>query len=228
MPIAKNVDFERRHKGRFFTIKNPFDHKAFLGWADLAGLARDNLAVLEPFAGAGDIIRHLKGMFPGLPYRMYDIEPRGDEVVERDTFKSFPTGHKVCITNPPWLGKSHAQRAEMRVGATLDDDYDNLYAKALGLALTHCEWVAALVPGSFLVSKIFRERLCDYIEVTCNPFVEIDPPVGLALFTPYRPAAWVVYSGDERIGFLDDIERHYPAPPHRCAVFCFNRAFFLG
>lgn len=214
MPVDYE-DAERRQAGRFFTLKNPFDHKAFRGWAFLAGIDRDNLAVLEPFAGAGDIIRHLKKMYPGVPYRMFDIEPRGDEVVERDTFKHFPTGHKVCITNPPWLGKANAQRAEMREGATLDESYDNLYAKALGLALTHCDWVACLVPGSFLISRIFRERLCDYIEITCKPFVDLDPPTGLALFTPYRPAACTIYRGDEELGWLEDIEKHYPTPPHR-------------
>ena len=156
----KGVDYsndERRQKGRFFTLENPFRHEGFYLWAMSAGLGLpDSPVVLEPMAGAGDIIRHLNSIYPGTKSAMFDIEPRGEGVIERDTFKSFPLGFRVCVMNPPWLGKSNAQKADMREGAALDKRYDNLYAKALGLALERCQWVAALVPASFLLSNIYR------------------------------------------------------------------------
>ena len=50
----------KRQHGQFFTAYNPFDHPAFMEWAEQAHLPRQE--ILEPFAGANCIIRHLEEM----------------------------------------------------------------------------------------------------------------------------------------------------------------------
>ena len=137
-------DTARRQKGRFFTIENPFNHPAFIAWAKQAGLP--DATILEPFAGAGHIVRHLKDIDLCNDAVMFEIAPEAPDINVRDTLAMFPTQYDVCVTNPPWLGKNNSQRPEMRVGSQLNTRHKDLYRYALSLALTHCKWVAALIP----------------------------------------------------------------------------------
>ncbi|MCZ0931908.1 MAG: hypothetical protein OXJ52_01995 [Oligoflexia bacterium] len=96
-----NGFLKKRAKGQFYTKANPFKHRAFKAWTDKAGLPKT--VVLEPFAGANSLITHLKDMGLCHRFKSFDIKPAHVEVKKQDTLKKFPTGYKVCITNPPWL-----------------------------------------------------------------------------------------------------------------------------
>ena len=52
----------QRAHGQFYTHGNPFRHPAFRKWAKRANLP--NVRVLEPFAGANSLIRHLESLTP--------------------------------------------------------------------------------------------------------------------------------------------------------------------
>ena len=195
----------KRQHGQFFTNQNPFAHPAFRRWATKANIPA--ATILEPFAGCNSLIDHLQGMDLCRDYRAYDITPAGMEVVRRNTLDRFPRGLDVCVTNPPWLARNSAT---LRGLDFPDTPYDDLYKHALSLCLDNCEFVAALVPESFIRSGLFHDRLQDFVSLTKPIFKDTAHPVGLALFVPETTPHVTVYSGRDRVGRLKDIEKCLP------------------
>ena len=167
----------KRGDGRYYTVRNPFDHPAFMAWADEADLHD----VVEPFAGANHLIDHLKDAGYSFASASYDIEPRAKEVERRDTIVEFPQGFSACVTNPPWLAKNSARARGIPFP---DTGWEDLYQVCLNLCLEHCEWVAAIVPESFIRSSFRKDRLSDFITMNTPLFTETEHPAGLALFKP--------------------------------------------
>ena len=202
-----NANDSKKSRGQFFTRANPFRHAAFRTWAAQAGLPNEN--VLEPFAGANHLIDSLR--LEGLcnRFRAYDIEPAHPQVVLLDTLKDFPTGHRVCVTNPPWLGKNSATR---RGYAYPSDKYDDLYKHCLELCLRNCDYVAALIPASFLQSNLFFERLQSCILLQRTLFTDTDNPVCLALFSDQLFTPIDLYNDHEHIGTLAQLQKFLPRP----------------
>jgi hypothetical protein len=195
----------KRQKGQFFTVKNPFHHCAFSNWAEQSGLP--STSILEPFAGANSLIKHLQNMGLCNESVCYDIEPSHKHVQKRDTLECFPNGFDVCITNPPWLAKNSAT---VRGLSFPNCRYDDLYKFALEKCLDNCKWVAALVPESFIRAGIFQERLTDFISLTSQIFADTGHPVGLALFQPHPSSEIRVWSQDFQVGYLSELESLRP------------------
>ena len=89
--------------------------------------------------------------------------------------------------------------------------HDNLYKFALDRCLSNCNWVAALVPESFIRANIFTERLTDFISLTSKMFDDTSHPVGLALFQPYHSEHVNVWT-DNGSNRLSDLEALRPKP----------------
>ncbi len=197
----------KRSNGQYFTQGNPFSHPAFSDWAGAAKLHQ--ATILEPFAGANNLIIRLQEMGQCISFRSFDITPASPDVDFRDTLKDFPKDFRVCVTNPPWLAKNSATYRDLDFP---DTRYDDLYKVALDRCLLNCEWVAALVPESFIRASLFQNRLHDFVSLTANMFEDTGHPVGLALFRPDQVSEVNVWSGYERIGTLSMLEEHRPAP----------------
>ena len=200
----------RRQHGQFYTQHNPFRHAAFADWSASAGLP--DRAVLEPYAGALHIIDHLREIGCCRDFAAYDIAPGAEGVVQRDTIAEFPRGFSVCVTNPPWLARNVASRLGFTFPATLRAD---VYQAALERCLECCEYVAVLVPGSFLRCGQFRERLTAFVSLPSTMFASTASPVGLALFSPDTTRETMVWSGENLVGDLAHIESLHPRPA-RC------------
>ena len=198
---------EKRRNGQFFTHGNPFQHKVFLWWSELANIARET--ILEPFAGANSLIEHLEHMDLCADFQSFDISPSSKRVKKKDTLENFPRGFNVCVTNPPWLAKNSAT---VRGFEFPDCSYDDLYKFALSKCLDYCRWIAALVPESFICANLFRERLIGFISLTPDIFADTGHPVGLALFGPSKGKRTDVWYGDSHIGNLESIEALRPKP----------------
>ena len=201
---------DKRQTGRYYTSENPFQHPAFTMWAARSKL-KDRI-VLEPFAGANSLIEHLDDIGFGGDSVSYDIVPAHPDVSHRDTLASFPEGYEVCVTNPPWLAKNSATVRGLPFFAGRHDD---LYKYALEQCVTHCDWVTALVPESFIRANLFRDRLVGFVSLRNGLFKETGHPVGMALFQPEPVEDTEVWTGHEYIGLLKELESYRPHPiPH--------------
>ena len=153
---------EKRATGRYYTRGNPFLSTPFRAWA--AALNLNQQTVLEPFAGDNSIPRLIReAQLQCRDWALFDIEPAAAAVQQRDTLADFPTGFDVCITNPPWLARNSATRRGLPFPS--DTQHDDIYKYALEKCLTHCKWVAAIIPEAFIRSGLFLHRLRDFVSL---------------------------------------------------------------
>ena len=181
----KNLE-RKKLLGQFFTITNPFSIDVFYKWMKLIPQEKkENL--LEPFAGANNIVKMIKDLGFVHNWSCFDIEPNETNVTpeypvsKQDTIKNFPKGFFVGITNPPYLAKSSATRAGLDFPETT---YDDLYKVSLDVMLNNLEYVAAIIPESFVNAGIFHDRIYAFVSLTCKMFEDTECPVCLALFIP--------------------------------------------
>ena len=153
---------EKRATGRYYTRGNPFLSTPFRAWA--AALNLNQQTVLEPFAGDNSIPRLIReAQLQCRDWALFDIEPAAAAVRQRDTLADFPKGFDVCITNPPWLARNSATRRGLPFPS--DTQHDDIYKYALEKCLTHCKWVAAIIPEAFIRSGLFLHRLRDFVSL---------------------------------------------------------------
>ena len=227
---AKKMD-EKRANGRYYTRGNPFQLNPFQTWAKALNLEQQ--IALEPFAGAKDIPQLIDAAdLRCRDWAFFDIEPGTNGIVQQDTLANFPKGFNVCITNPPWLARNSATRRGLPFPETTH--YDDLYKYALEQCLTHCGWVAAIIPEAFIRSGLFLKRLHDFISLvpqTHHPldkegkrgstmFADTEHPVGLALFTPEATPNVRIWRNNQFLGGLNELRKHLPQPSsNRSIVF---------
>jgi hypothetical protein len=204
MPTAST---SKRSQGQYFTTFNPFDHPGFLEWAKLCNLRQQT--ILEPFAGSNNLIQMLVDLELCISHKSYDIEPQMRTIEKRDTLHDFPSDFSVCITNPPYIAKNSATR---RMLPYPDTHFADLYLFALDLCLKHCDFVAAIIPASFINSELFRDRLHSYILLENRMFVDTDCPVCLALFIP-KSSDIMIYTSDFS-GLYSELEKKLPKVIH--------------
>lgn len=196
----------KRELGQYFTKENPFSHPLFTEWMGLTSY-KDEDVILEPFAGANNILKLMDESGYHNQWVCYDIDPPEDntfpkyQVEYRDTIESFPTGFKVCVTNCPYLGKSSARRRKIPYPWEEDD----LYKVCLRIMLENCEYVAAIIPESFITANIHRNRLWGVISLSCRMFDDTDCPVCLAMFVPEASGDTRIYSNDVLLGTLEEL-----------------------
>lgn len=197
----------KREQGRYYTEGNPFVLKPFRQWAQKINLKEHT--ILEPFAGANNIITALQKQGYAKQYTAFDIQPAQSDVIQKDTIEEFPVGFSVAITNPPWLAKNSACRRGLYFPTTI---YDDLYKHCLELMLENCKFVGALVPATFLQSNLFRQRLDSFVVLhNKQMFFDTDNPVGLALFGSQKTRTKIYYD-NQFIGYLKALEKHLPKP----------------
>ncbi len=224
---------EKRASGRYYTRGNPFQLEPFQIWAKASNLAQQ--ITLEPFAGAKDIPQLIDAANLRCPdWALFDIEPGAEGVGQRDTLADFPRGFDVCITNPPWLARNSATRRGLPFPKSTR--HDDLYKYAIEKCLTHCGWVAAIIPEAFIRSGLFLQRLHDFISLvpqtrdgatqengkrgTSYMFEDTEHPVGLALFAPHATSDVKVWRNNQLLGGINELRRHLPQPScNRSIVF---------
>lgn len=196
----------KKQHGQFFTKTNPFGNQLFLQW--LGGIPESEKAtLLEPFAGANNIVKMIEGLGYSQPWACFDIDPPETNhakypVIVRDTLLNFPKGFNIAITNPPYLAKNSATRDGLSFPSC---DYDDLYKYALSVMLGEVGYVAAIVPESFITSGLFHDRIYGVATLNCRMFDDTDCPVCLAMFVPSSakrdtPDDFVLYKGNFQVG----------------------------
>lgn len=197
----------KRAHGRYFTDGNPFAGRIFAAWAARAGLPQT--PILEPFAGANNLVKTLAAMNWCGEWRAYDIRPAAAGVRRRDTIAGFPRGYSVVVTNPPWLARNSATRRKLPYPQTAHDD---LYKHCLDLCLQNAAYVAAIIPASFLRTRLFRDRLFAADIIGGRLFADTENPVCLAMFCPQADGDFSVYENGRRIGRWRELLQYLPRP----------------
>ena len=224
---------KKRANGRYYTRGNPFRLEPFQTWAEELNLEQH--IALEPFAGAKSIPELMgASQLQCKDWALFDIEPGTIGIQQRDTLADFPKGFDVCITNPPWLARNSATRRGLPFPEATC--YDDLYKYALEQCLTHCAWVAAIIPEAFIRSGLFLPRLRDFISLVPQTqhrtpkenkkrdasymFEDTEHPVGLAMFAPYVTSDVRVWRNNQFLGALGELRTHLPLPScNRSIVF---------
>ena len=69
----------------------------------------NTIGIIEPFAGNGDLLNFIKNK-ERYRIKCYDIEPKHDFIVERDTLNNPPRyRNKFILTNPPYLARNKSK-----------------------------------------------------------------------------------------------------------------------
>tara|TARA_Y100000389_G_scaffold187118_1_gene208203 strand:+ start:187 stop:1233 length:1047 start_codon:yes stop_codon:yes gene_type:complete len=113
--------------------------------------------IIEPFAGNKDLIKYLDENYPNREFKIdcYDIDPKHDDIIMRDTLKDPPnfTGTYV-LSNPPYLARNKSK------DKTLYDQYNtnDLYKCFIKILISSpCLGGIIIIPLNFLSSI----RKCD-------------------------------------------------------------------
>lgn len=84
----------KKERGQFYTVNHFYI---------LDGFDKPTSKVLEPFAGKGDLLDWIEHK----DYESYDIDPKREDIVKRDTLLDPPCYKDTyIITNPPYLARN--------------------------------------------------------------------------------------------------------------------------
>lgn len=213
--------------GQFFTITNPFDNVAFFKWLEEHNLNnRDELKILEPFAGTNNIPLLMREIKMYNDWDCYDIKPQIDscnnvinrldeyKINVRDTIKNYPQGYDLVITNPPYLARNSASKQKIEF---INTKYDNLYKECLKLMLKNNKYVAAIIPETFITSTEteLKNRLHSVVSLTMKMFDDTDCPVCLALFSDKTTKDFKIYKNDNFIGHFKELKSFLELPQQK-------------
>lgn len=198
---------KKKEHGVFYTRRSPFQREPFLGWlASIPELHTRRL--VEPFAGENSI----PAMLPDLTnvWIAQDISApktnlRPDITVQTgNSFLTYPNCamRDVVITNPPYLAKNAAMRSGL---AYPDADEDDLYKIALREMLDRHEYVAAIIPASFMTAELYDNRIVSVDLMIGKYFDDTDHPTCLALFGPVDQRSWTVWKEGVLIGDINHL-----------------------
>lgn len=112
--------------------------------ANLIKYIPEGVNLIEPFVGDGDLLP----LFPHHSWEKFDIENKGDNIVQ-DTLMNPPIyNDKWVITNPPYLAKNKASDKTIFIKYNTDDLY-----KATLLSILDCSGGILIIPTNFLTDE---------------------------------------------------------------------------
>uniref|UniRef100_A0A6C0HI18 Uncharacterized protein n=1 Tax=viral metagenome TaxID=1070528 RepID=A0A6C0HI18_9ZZZZ len=136
----------KKTRGQFYTVNNSYILDG------LSGPPSEARCVIEPFAGKGDLLEWVEKLGITLPIEAYDIEPKKEGIIQRDTLQNPPDyGNAWILTNPPYLARNKCDKKE------IFDKYDtnDLY-KCFILSITQqpipCSGGILIIPAGFFLS----------------------------------------------------------------------------
>lgn len=99
----------KKQNGQFYTT-----HNASYILKDLPFTPDTCTRIIEPFAGKGDLIQWARSKGWKGEVEAYDIDPKGDGIIQRDTLLDPPDYTDGWIlTNPPYLARNKSEKKEV-------------------------------------------------------------------------------------------------------------------
>lgn len=135
--------------------------------ANLCHYIPDDALLVEPFVGDGDLLT----LFPNHSWECYDIDNKGNNIVQ-DTLKNLPDYKgKWVITNPPYLAQNKAEDKDIFYQYNVDDLY-----KATLKSIMDCEGGMLIIPTNFFTDErtgtVRKEFLSKFEIKELNVFTE--------------------------------------------------------
>ena len=103
-----------------------------------------DVELIEPFVGDGDLLP----LFPNHQWEKYDIEDKGNNIVQNTLMSPPSYKNKWVITNPPYLAKNKASDKTIFTKYNTDDLY-----KATLLSILDCDGGILIIPTNFLTDE---------------------------------------------------------------------------
>jgi hypothetical protein len=99
---------QKKNRGQFYTTNSSYI-------LDTLPLPSKNISrIVEPFAGKGDLIDWIRTKGYTTPIESYDIEPKRNDILQRDTLKNPPDYTNAWIlTNPPYLARNKSSSKDI-------------------------------------------------------------------------------------------------------------------
>lgn len=196
------VSDQKRKLGSYYTHGNPFLHEPFKLWF---GQTKKNCQILEPFAGNGQIIKLMQEAGFRRSWKLFDIDEKLTNVEIRDSIIDFPIGFETVITNPPYLSYHFAKRKKLKTNKEYFLGFESLYQTAVHKALNNCNFVAMIIPESFLTSGLFKDRLQKIISLPYQMFIDTEMPTCLAMWGPQASDKIEIWRGDRFLGLYSEL-----------------------
>jgi predicted RNA-binding protein YlxR (DUF448 family) len=132
--------------------------------------------IIEPFAGAGDLIEYIRQYDKTYHIVMFDIDPKKEDIIQRDTLSNPPEYKgQFVITNPPYLARNKSVNKEIYDKYDVNDLYKCFIVNIIN---DPCEGGILIIPLNFISSTrksdlILRKRfLSIYSIIQLNIFEE--------------------------------------------------------
>ena len=112
----------------------------------------DVRCVVEPFAGKGDLIEWVRGTECASIIEAYDIEPKADGIIRRDTLVNPPNYDNAwIITNPPYLARNKSSSKEIYDLYNTNDLYKCFISSVVQQG--NCRGGILIIPAGFFFSS---------------------------------------------------------------------------
>jgi len=100
---SNNIKKNKKLLGQFYTTNHEYILQGIK-------IPENIINIIEPFAGNGDLIEFIEKDNIKYNIEYYDIEPKKDFIIGRDTIKDPPNyNDKYIITNPPYLARNKSK-----------------------------------------------------------------------------------------------------------------------
>lgn len=216
-PNQSDLAQNKRSLGSFYTVGNPFVLDGFREWMNQVS---PTIKYLEPFAGSGQIKKLMKEAGYSRSWRLFDADPSVKGVSHQDTIRDFPKGYSVVVTNPPYLSFHFAKRKGLEVSKEYFQGYSSLYLTAASAALAESEFIAMIIPESFITTGLLTQRLQHVISLPMNMFNDTEMPTCLALWGPNNTTDYKVWRCSQFLGNASELRKPLAVP------LCANRVEF--
>ena len=133
----------KKLKGQFYTTNSSYILEGF-------DIPSNATRIIEPFAGKGDLINWASLKKNSVPIEAYDIEPKKDGIIQRDTLNDPPNYKNAWVlTNPPYLARNKCSSKDLFNKYETNDLY-----KCFIHSLTETECIGGLIiiPAGFFLS----------------------------------------------------------------------------
>lgn len=130
--------------GQFMTTNSAYILQNF-------DLPKNISTIIEPFTGNADLITFVKHKRTNTFFECYDIDPKTETTIKRDTILDPPDyNNKYIITNPPYLARNKSQDKKAFDKYKMNDLYKCFIKEISGK--NHCDGGIIIVPLNFWCS----------------------------------------------------------------------------